>query len=127
VFDLDTHATPNSRKASMRSEEKMMETEIVRLHREGKRAESLRQFAGGKRVRGFRSRDRRRSHVRVYLAVPQCERKGRRSRIDIGFCLSYPSHDTRFNEPAAGPSVMLGRTAIPPASVDHAADVIAGL
>jgi hypothetical protein len=75
-----------------------METEIVRLHREGKRAESLRQFAGGKRVRGFRSRDRRRSHVRVYLAVPQCERKGRRSRID-GFCLSDPSHELALMSP----------------------------
>lgn len=45
MLDLYSHATPNRRKASTKSEEKLMETEIVRLHREGERAESLRRFA----------------------------------------------------------------------------------
>jgi RNA polymerase sigma-70 factor, ECF subfamily len=45
MIDFHTQATSNGRKASMMSEEKMIEAEIVRLHREGKRAESLRRFA----------------------------------------------------------------------------------
>ncbi len=57
MIDLYTYATPDGCKASRRDyrtpcmsisikkEEKMMDTEIVRLHREGKRAESLDRFA----------------------------------------------------------------------------------
>jgi RNA polymerase sigma-70 factor (ECF subfamily) len=45
MIDLYTDATSNRRKPSMISEEKMMETEIVRLHRDGRRAESLDWFA----------------------------------------------------------------------------------
>lgn len=53
MLELYTHATPNRRKASMMSEEKLMETEIVRLHREGERAESLRPFAEKYQARRF--------------------------------------------------------------------------
>ena len=45
MIDLYTHATPNGRTASILSEAKMTDMGIVRLHREGNRAESLRRFA----------------------------------------------------------------------------------